>query len=103
MVTEGPQYRIFVEFVKISAMQFHYLREPDTGLWVKELSEAMRIYKPEDVISGPVLIRKYDAELIARLTRMLRPEEANFILFSNEFTRKCNRIEPYFGVLYKET
>lgn len=102
MVSEGPQYRIFQELTKIYAMQFHYLRESDQGLRVKELSEALRIYRPEDVISGPVLARKYDPDLIARLTGMLRPDEANFMLFSKDFKKFCNQREQYFGVEYKE-
>ncbi|CAG7834059.1 unnamed protein product [Allacma fusca] len=102
MKIEGPQFRLFAELSKARAMEFHFIRDGDLGLRVKEISEAMRVYKSEDVLCGPILMRKYDPELISRMTCCLRPEEANFILFSKDFESVVTKKEKYFGIEYDE-
>jgi secreted Zn-dependent insulinase-like peptidase len=100
MRKEGPQKRIFDELQKIQETKFRFSPEPSPGDNVENLSESMQKYPPEHYITGSDLFYKYDPEGITDCLSLIRHDNVNIMVLSNDNSTNYNLTEPWFKTPY---
>ncbi|XP_012524901.1 nardilysin isoform X2 [Monomorium pharaonis] len=100
---EGPQKRIYDEIYKIEENNFRFADEEDPADYVEDLCESMHFYPPRDYITGNELYFEYDPESIQKCLDYLVPENANIMIFNEDFDcLELNKIEPWFKTKYTD-
>ncbi|XP_011881239.1 PREDICTED: nardilysin isoform X2 [Vollenhovia emeryi] len=100
---EGPQKRIYDEIYKIEENNFRFADEEDPADYVEDLCESMHFYPPRDYITGNELYFEYDPEAIQKYLNYLVPENANIMIFNEDFdSLELNKVEPWFKTKYTD-
>ncbi|GAB5413112.1 MAG: insulinase family protein [Congregibacter sp.] len=97
---EGPQRRIYNEQSSLAELAFRF-REPTEPIrYVSALSNSMHYYSDEDILRGPYLMSRFDAELIDEALSHLVPERAHVTLTAPGVS--TDRQSPYYEVAYSQ-
>lgn len=80
---------------------FRFANEEDPADYVEDLCESMHFYPPRDYITGNELYFEYDPEAIQKCLDYLVPENANIMIFNEDFdSLELNKVEPWFKTKY---
>ncbi|XP_042887210.1 nardilysin-like isoform X2 [Penaeus japonicus] len=98
----GPVERIFREIQQTEKLNFDYAEEETAIDNVENLSEGMRMFEPEDYLTGDSLLFEYDPEVIKNCLQQLVPEKCNIMISSKSYEGQdvCCLTEDWFGTKY---
>jgi secreted Zn-dependent insulinase-like peptidase len=94
----GPVERIYAEQASLADLAFRF-REPVAPIsYASGLSNSMHYYSDRDVLQGPYVMDRFDAELIRGALARLTAERAQVVLTAPEV--QTDRTSPYYEVPY---
>lgn len=97
---QPPQQRIFDEQAALATLAFRF-KEPRSPIsTVAQLSSVMHYYDDADILTGPYLMERFDAQLISEALEVLRPERAQVMLTAPGV--QTDRRSPYYEVPYAQ-
>ncbi|KAF2816319.1 LuxS/MPP-like metallohydrolase [Mytilinidion resinicola] len=97
-----PQEWIVDEMKRMSEVDFKYKQKSPASRTTSLLSGIMqRPYPRELLLSGPSLIRKFNAEAINKAATYLRPDNFRLTLISQDFPGDWDQKEKWYGTEYK--
>jgi insulysin len=93
--------RFFDELRMIQNIRFDFKNKEDPTNYVSDLAYSFTVFKPEDILTGPYLIKKYDEEMIRKYLLSLNNENMNVYLSSKSFEEsECGKTEVWYGTKY---
>jgi insulysin len=99
---QPPQKWIVDEQIRISEVEFRFKQKSPPSRTTSALGSVMQ--KPYDrkmLLSGPAVIRKFDAEAISEAMEYLRPDRFRLNITSQEFPGDWDKKEKWYGTEYK--
>lgn len=103
MVREQPPQKWVVdEQIQISEVDFRFKQKSPPSRTTSALASVMQ--KPYDrkmILSGPAVIRKFDAERISQAMSYLNPNNFRMTIVSQDFPGDWDRKEKWYGTEYK--
>ncbi|PSN38436.1 Nardilysin [Blattella germanica] len=90
----------FSELQTIQETKFRFAEEVPPDENVETLATNMQFYPPEDYITGPELIFRYDPEAIQRILDALKPDTVNIMVSCQDHGKELDRKEPWFQTEY---
>jgi len=94
----GPVERLHAEQASLAELAFRF-REPVAPIsYASGLSNSMHYYADPDVLQGPYVMDRFDAQLIRDALERLTAERAQVVLTAPEV--QTDRTSPYYGVPY---
>lgn len=100
MQRHGPSQDIHKERQQMQDICFNYLDIDEPIDYVEELVDNMHKYEEEDYISGPILLKDFNAKLIEEIISHLTPDTVNIIFSSKTHDVICSEVEPWFETKY---
>ena len=92
----GPREWLYAEQSSLARLAFRF-REPTSPIdYVSGLSNDMHYYADEDILQGPYLMARFEAELIADALALLTPDRAQVVLTAPEVS--TDRVSPFYSV-----
>jgi insulysin len=89
----------YAEFAVMQRAEFQFLEKSRSSDQALALAEALRDYPPAEVLRGPFLYERFDAELIRALAEKLRPENVLITIMAPEFDQ-LKRTSRYYQTPY---
>jgi len=89
----------YAEFGVMQHAEFQFLEKSRSSDQALALAEALRDYPPAEVLRGPFLYERFDADLIRALAEKLRPENALITVMAPEFDQ-LQRTSRYYQTPY---
>lgn len=101
-IKEKEINRIFFDELRmIQNLRFDFKNKEDPTNYVSDLAYSFTVFKPEDILTGPYLIKKYDEEMIRKYLSSLNNENMNVYLSSKTFDdSECGKTEVWYGTKY---
>lgn len=97
---DGVAEWIFEEVKAVCEMKFHYQDKRPPVSYVTGLAGNMLLYPPEDWLTGPYLVERFDPEAIRDLIDHLTVQNVRIFWHSQQFEGKTTEIEPWYGTPY---
>ncbi|CAI6303660.1 unnamed protein product [Periconia digitata] len=97
-----PQQWIVDEQIKISEVEFRFKEKSPPSRTTSALASVMQ--KPYDrkmILSGPAVVRKFDAQRISEAMSYLRPDNFRFTIVSENSSVEWDQKEKWYGTEYK--
>jgi insulysin len=103
MVREQPPQKWVVdEQIRVSEVDFRFRQKMPPSRTTSALAAVMQ--KPYDrkmLLSGPAVIRKFDADLLTQAMSYLRPDNFRLSVVSQDFPGGWDQTEKWYGTEYK--
>ncbi|EUC29549.1 hypothetical protein COCCADRAFT_8266 [Bipolaris zeicola 26-R-13] len=102
MRDQPPQEWVVEELMRISEVEFRFKQKSPPSRTASGLAGIMQ--KPYDrkmLLSGPAVIRKFDANLINEAMSYLRPDNFRLTIISQDFPGGWDQKEKWYGTEYK--
>lgn len=99
---QPPQEWVVEEQMQISEVEFRFKQKSPPSRTVSSLAGIMqRPYDRKMLLSGPAIIRKFDAKLISEAISYLRPDNFRMTIISQDFPGDWDKKEKWYGTEYK--
>ncbi len=98
--SEGVQQWIFDETQTVAACSFRFLSKRNPIDYTCSLANAMQIYPPEHVLSGPYKIYEYDPGLIQSFLDFFTPQNMILFVTSKQFEGTTESKEHWYKTEY---
>ncbi|MDH3690151.1 MAG: insulinase family protein [Gammaproteobacteria bacterium] len=98
---EGIQSWIFEELSALSEVEFRFQEKSNPRRYVSGLARSLQIYPAEDVLRGPYLLEKFDAELIRNYLGELTPD--NVVVSITAQNLYTDQSSPWYGTQFRAT
>ncbi|KAF2465191.1 LuxS/MPP-like metallohydrolase [Lindgomyces ingoldianus] len=98
---QPPQKWVVEEQIRMSEVDFRFKQKSPPSRTTSALGSVMQ--KPYDrkmLLSGPAVIRKFDAEAISQAMTYLRPDNFRLNIVSQEFPGGWDKKEKWYGTEY---
>ncbi|KAI5283391.1 Insulinase (Peptidase M16), partial [Ascosphaera aggregata] len=97
-----PEKWIFDEMASLSEVDFKYMQKVPASRFASKMSSTMqKPLKPEHLMSGTFLLKKFDAEAITRGLEHLRPDNFNMMITSQQLPCTLDQRERWYGTEYR--
>ncbi|CAO2647064.1 Nn.00g079860.m01.CDS01 [Neocucurbitaria sp. VM-36] len=99
---QPPQEWVVEEQMRISEVEFRFKQKSPPSRTVSSLAGIMQ--KPYDrklLLSGPAIIKKFDAKLISEAMSYLRPDNFRLTIVSQDFPGEWDKKEKWYGTEHK--
>ncbi|KAF2746080.1 LuxS/MPP-like metallohydrolase [Sporormia fimetaria CBS 119925] len=102
MREQPPQQWIVDELIRMSEVDFRFKQKtPVSGTTSALASLMQKSYDRKHLLSGPSVIRKFDATAIADAMSYLRPDNFKLRVVSRDFPGDWDQKEKWYGTEYK--
>jgi insulysin len=102
MRDQPPQEWVVKEQMQISKVEFRFMAKSPPSQTTSDLAGIMQApYDRKMLLSGPAIIRKFDAELISEAMSYLRPDNFRMTIVSQDIPGGCDQEEKWYGTAYK--
>ncbi|KAF2203788.1 hypothetical protein GQ43DRAFT_389257 [Delitschia confertaspora ATCC 74209] len=99
---QPPQKWVVDEQIRISEVDFRFKQKSPPSRTTSALGSVMqKPYNRKMLLSGPAVIRKFDAKAISEAMTYLRPDNFRLNLVSQEFPGDWDQKEKWYGTEYK--
>ncbi|PSN58879.1 LuxS/MPP-like metallohydrolase [Corynespora cassiicola Philippines] len=99
---KDPQKWVVDEQIRISEVDFRFKQKSPPSQTTSALGSVMqKPYPRKMLLSGPAVIRKFDAKLISEAMDFLRPENLRINVVSQDFPGGWDQKEKWYGTEYK--
>lgn len=96
-----PEKWIFDEMASLSEVDFKYMQKVPASRFASKMSSTMqKPLKPEHLMSGSFLLKKFDAAAITHGLNHLRPDNFNMMVTSQKLPCKLDKKEKWYGTEY---
>ncbi|KAI5283158.1 Insulinase (Peptidase M16), partial [Ascosphaera acerosa] len=93
-----PEQWIFDELASLAAVDFKYMQKVPAARFASTMSSTMqKPLKPEHLLSGSHLLRRFDAAAITEGLAHLRPSNFNIMLTSQQLPCQFDKREKWYG------
>lgn len=97
-----PQEWVVNEQIKISEVGFRFKQKSPPSRTTSALASVMqKPYSRKEILSGPSVIKKFDAQRISEAMEYLRPDNFKLTLVDQTFPGDWNQKEKWYGTEYK--
>lgn len=100
MQSEGAQEWKYRECSLIQAITFRFKEKTSPAAYCSELSGNMHDYLPEDVLSGSILMEKFDKVLIEECLNLFQVNQFRIMLQSSTFDTENWQTGKWYGTPY---
>eukprot|EP00916_Digyalum_oweni_P019122 GHVL01031858.1.p1 GENE.GHVL01031858.1~~GHVL01031858.1.p1 ORF type:complete len:936 (-),score=112.23 GHVL01031858.1:1707-4514(-) len=97
------EHRIFEEMKTIEDVKFRFRSMPDPFHHAIALSESMRDFPPEQVMTGRSCLFEFDKDAIEDVLQKLNPSLMQIMIAYKSLESQCELVEPWFGAKYNKT
>ena len=98
----APQQWIVEEIKGMAAVDFRFKQKTPASSFTSKLSSQMQKPLPREwLLSGPRLIREFDAEAISKAMSYLRTDNYRLTIVSKDFPGDWNQREKWYGTEYR--
>lgn len=99
---QPPQQWVVDEQIKMSEVAFRFKQKSPPSRTTSALASVMqRPYDRQYLLSGPSVIKRFDAEAISQAMTFLRPDNFRLNIVSQDFPGDWNQKEKWYGTEYK--
>ncbi|KAL1844376.1 hypothetical protein VTJ49DRAFT_55 [Mycothermus thermophilus] len=96
-----PQEWIFEEQKGLSEVNFRFKEKTQSYRFTSKLSAAMQKPLPREyLLSGPIVLRKFDPDMIKQGLACLRPDNFRMTIVSRDFPGTWEKKEKWYGTEY---
>jgi insulysin len=97
-----PQKWVVDEMVGMSKVAFKFKQKSPPSRTTSALAAVMqKPYPRKQLLSGPTVIKEFDADLISQAMTYLRPDNFRMMIVSQEFPGNWDKKEKWYGTEYK--
>lgn len=99
---QPPQEWVVDELMRVSEVEFRFKQKSPPSRTASSLAGIMQ--KPYDrkmLLSGPAIIKKFDAKLLSEAMSYLRPDNFRLTVVSQDFPGGWDRKEKWYGTEHK--
>lgn len=97
-----PQQWVVDEQIKISEVEFRFKQKSPPSRTTSALASVMqKPYNRKEILSGPSVIKKFDAQRISEAMEYLRPDNFRMTVVSQDFPGDWDQREKWYGTEYK--
>ena len=102
LTSNQPEEWIWREIQTMAEAAFRFDEKAAPSSFTSHISGTMQQdLPPEWILSGPILLRKFDAAAISQSLQSLRPDNFRFHLVSNTVPGNWDKKEKYYGTEYR--
>ncbi|KAF3049713.1 Insulinase (Peptidase M16) [Didymella keratinophila] len=102
MHDQPPQEWVVKEQMQISEVEFRFTAKSPPSQTTSDLAGIMQApYDRKMLLSGPAVIKKFDAELISEAMSYLRPDNFRMTIVNQDFLGGWDQNEKWYGTEYK--
>ena len=95
---EGPREWLYAEQSRLAELGFRYREDVSPIGYVSALASGMHYYAPQDTLSGPYLMDRYEEDTLVALVDRIKPENALVILDDKSVV--TDRVSEHYQVPY---
>jgi secreted Zn-dependent insulinase-like peptidase len=95
---KGPQDWLYGEASQLADLSFRFQEELEPIRYVSALASGMHYYQPEDLLQGPYMMTRFDADMISDVLAQLVPDNAMVVLSDKGV--KTDRVSDKYQVPY---
>ena len=95
---EGPREWLYAEQSRLAELGFRYREDVSPISYVSALASGMHYYAPQDTLSGPYLMDRYEEDTLVALLDRIKPENALVILDDKSVV--TDRVSEHYQVPY---
>ncbi len=95
---QGPREWLYDESAQLAELHFRFREEVEPINYVSALAAGMHYYQPEDVLRGPYMMTRFDADMINELLEQLVP--ANALVVLSDKGVETDRVSGFYQVPY---
>jgi secreted Zn-dependent insulinase-like peptidase len=95
---KGPQDWLYEESSQVANLSFRFQEELEPIRYVSALASGMHYYQAEDLLQGPYMMTRFDADMISDVLAQLVPDNAMVVLSDKGV--KTDRVSDKYQVPY---